>query len=216
MQITFFIDFDNTITNKDTCDLMVNAFAKGDWESINDKWLKGELSTVDCARETFKLFDTNEEELRQFLLDEVKLDEYFPSFLDICNKENFKVYIVSDGYDFNINTVLAKYGIDNLSYFSNEMIIDGTSFDIKSIYGSKDCNDCGTCKTEIIRKLRPKQKATIYIGDGYSDICAAKTADIIFAKDDLLKYCKKNDIDFIPFNDFSDIICWIENNLEIL
>lgn len=216
MKTTFFIDFDNTITNKDTCDLMVKTFAKGDWKSLNTKWQKGKLSTVECARETFKLFDTNKGELEKLLLEEIKLDSYFSYFLKICKENDFKIYIVSDGYDFNIKTILSKYNIDNIPFFSNKLIIDNTSFDIKSIYGSKVCTDCGTCKTNIIKKLRPKKKSTVYIGDGYSDMCAAKKADIIFAKDDLLKYCIKNNINAIPFNDFSDIISWINNNLEKL
>lgn len=216
MNTTFFIDFDNTITNRDTCDLMVKTFAKGDWKSLNNKWQKGELSTVECARATFKLFDTNKEELKKLLLNEVKLDDHFLSFLKICKENNFKIYIVSDGYDFNIKTILSKYKIDNIPFFSNKLIVNEDSFDIKSLYGSKDCTDCGTCKTNIVEKLRPNKKSTIYIGDGYSDMCAAKKADIIFAKDNLLKYCIKNNIDAIPFKDFSDVNSWIINNLEKL
>ena len=45
----------------------------------------------------------------------------------------------------------------------------------------------------------------IYIGDGYSDTCAAQYCDYIFAKRSLLKYCEKNRIPYYPFNNFSDV-----------
>jgi 2-hydroxy-3-keto-5-methylthiopentenyl-1-phosphate phosphatase len=45
----------------------------------------------------------------------------------------------------------------------------------------------------------------IYIGDGRSDICAAKEADIVFAKDTLLEYFKKHDLPCAEFYDLGTV-----------
>ncbi|MCG0275342.1 MAG: MtnX-like HAD-IB family phosphatase [Thermosediminibacteraceae bacterium] len=208
MKIVFFIDFDGTITKKDTCVAMTEAFARGNWQELEYKWQKGELSTAECARETFKLFDVTEEELRKFLIENIAIDEHFISFIEFCRQKGHDIYILSDGYDFNIETVLGKYGIKGIPYFANKLLIEGRTFDIKCIHSSSACSRCGTCKAELIEKLKPENSLAVYVGDSYSDICASKKADIIFAKGVLLSHCRKNGIPAIAYNDFSDIINW--------
>lgn len=209
MKITFFIDFDGTITKKDTCIAMNNAFVQGDWQSIDLKWQNKMLSTEEAARATFKLYNADERKLKQFLLDEIEIDEYFIPFLQYCRKKDCDIYILSDGYDFNIKTVLGKYGIKDVPFYSNELIISDKDFDVNTVHSSDSCGRCGTCKTNLINKLKPKEGLTVYVGDGYSDMCAAQKADIIFAKDHLLSYCRDNNIPAKAFNNFSDIKNWI-------
>jgi 2-hydroxy-3-keto-5-methylthiopentenyl-1-phosphate phosphatase len=45
----------------------------------------------------------------------------------------------------------------------------------------------------------------VYIGEGYSDRCPAKYADVIFAKDELLKYCQQEHIPSYQYKTFHDI-----------
>lgn len=211
MRITFFIDFDGTITKQDTCHSMTKAFARGDWEAIEKRWEQGQLTTVECARETFRLFDSNKNKLKQFLLN-IEIDPYFIPFVNLCRQKGFEIYILSDGYDFNIKTIFEKYGITGIPFFSNELIInEDNSFDIKATYASLNCTRCGTCKTEIFERLKKPDALSVYIGDGISDTCAAQKADKIFAKGKLLKYCMNNDIKAQAFKDFSEIIKWCES-----
>ncbi|ADL07033.1 MtnX-like HAD-IB family phosphatase [Thermosediminibacter oceani] len=208
MKIAFFIDFDGTITKEDTCVAMTRNFARGDWEEIELRWQRGEISTEESARETFKLFDAGEEDLRNFLIENMEIDDYFMPFVEFCRERGYEIYILSDGYDFNIETVFKKYGIKDIPYFSNMLIIDGRKFDIESPHSSWSCPQCGTCKAELIDKLKPKNGLAVYVGDGHSDICAIKKADVIFAKGVLLSHCRRNDIPAIAYKDFSDIIDW--------
>ena len=55
-----------------------------------------------------------------------------------------------------------------------------------------------------------KDNPIIYIGDGRSDICAAKEADIVFAKDTLLGYFKKHDLPCIEFDDLSSVYKYLK------
>jgi len=208
MSITFFIDFDGTITKKDSCIAVAKAFAKGNWENIDSRWQNKELTTKEAARETFRMFETDKEKFTQFLLDEIEIDDYFITFFKHCTKMGYKMYILSDGYDFHIKTILEKYNID-LPYYANKLMISDNKFDLETIYSSIDCNQCGTCKTQLIKKLRPNKGLTVYIGDGYSDMCAAKNADIIFAKNALLSYCRENHIPAQEFDNFSKINDWL-------
>jgi 2-hydroxy-3-keto-5-methylthiopentenyl-1-phosphate phosphatase len=45
----------------------------------------------------------------------------------------------------------------------------------------------------------------VYIGEGYSDRCPSRYADVIFAKDDLLNYCRTENIPCIAWRSFADV-----------
>ena len=64
-----------------------------------------------------------------------------------------------------------------------------------------DCDECGeSCK----RSLLPPGYV-IYVGDGYSDRCAALAADRVFATRGLAAYLSERGAAFQPFEDFVPI-----------
>ena len=64
---------------------------------------------------------------------------------------------------------------------------------------------CATCKPAIIRRLRKKQQAVVYVGDGLSDRFAVEEADVVFAKHELLAYCRKRGLACRRFETFGDV-----------
>ena len=60
------------------------------------------------------------------------------------------------------------------------------------------------------------QQATdkiIYIGDGHSDICPSRCADLVFAKDVLLQTCEEEGTaNYRPFHDFGEISRYLKEN----
>lgn len=211
MNKQFFIDFDGTVTTKDTVAAMVASFAGEGWQKLNQKWENKEISTEECARRTLELFDTDMAELGK-LLNTIVIDDYFLEFLKLCENLEYKVYILSDGYDFNIKSILGRYKI-HIPYYCNKLLYSD-HFDIECSYPNESCGKCGTCKTNLMRQLQESGCQSVYIGDGYSDTCPAGHADIVFAKSSLLKFCQQNGIKAIAFENFSDIIRRIENESQ--
>lgn len=209
MKLQFFMDFDGTITKHDVVAMMVNRFCRPGWQEINARWERKEITTEECARQTFRLFGPSAEELYG-LLDEVEIDEYFYDFVDFCREKGHELYIVSDGYDMIIEYLLKKHGIGDLPFWANQLVQAGNCYDISCPHLNKDCGQCGTCKRKVLQLLQKEGYSTVYIGDGYSDTCVVKAADIVFAKDDLLLYCRKNNIHAFPFRDFGDIARQVE------
>ena len=208
MRKQFFIDFDGTVTTRDTVAAMVESFAGEGWQELNQKWENKEISTEECARRTLELFNTDLGELEK-LLDTIDIDRYFPDFLSFCESQGYQVYILSDGYDFNIKHVLSRYNID-LPYYCNKLLYTDR-FDIKCGNTNPDCDSCGTCKTNLMQQLKMPGYQSVYIGDGYSDTCPAEHADIVFAKSSLLRYCREHGISAIAFDNFSDIIKYLQS-----
>ncbi|OWZ84620.1 MtnX-like HAD-IB family phosphatase [Natranaerobius trueperi] len=209
MNRTFFVDFDGTIAEKDTCMLMIERCARDGWQEINEKWEQGELSTKDAAQKTFNLLDCNLQDIMD-LVNEVKLDPKFKKFVDKVENQGDKLYILSDGYDLFIREILAREGLSYLPYYSNELQINGNgNFYINTPHSVNYCELCGTCKTELIRKLASNQDETIYIGDGSSDRCAISCVDKVFAKDKLYKIAIDKNIDAVKFSSFKEILPYV-------
>jgi len=203
MDIVFLVDFDGTITRQDTCVAMVDKFAHEDAKKLDELWASGKLTTQQCSEEAFKLMDVTEEDLRQFIQG-LEADLSFGDFINYARKEGHQVYIVSDGYDFTIDLVLKKYGWD-VKYFCNHLEFKDGQYVLGFPNTNENCNKCGTCKTDILTRFRPKHQI-IYIGDGYSDRCPVRYADAVFAKNQLLAYCRQEGIPALEYESFSDIL----------
>lgn len=198
-----FVDFDGTITKEDTCNAMVKAFASDGWKEIGRLWEENQLTTVECANKLFELMDADLEDIGR-LLDSIGIDGCFKAFLSFCEAKAYKVYILSDGYDFNIDRILKKHGID-LPFYSNRLSY-GDGFRIECPYHNAACGLCGTCKKSLIARLKKAGQQVVYIGDGRSDTCAAMDADLIFAKGALYRFCVQEKVAAVEFEDFGDIL----------
>ncbi|AGK99782.1 MtnX-like HAD-IB family phosphatase [Desulfoscipio gibsoniae] len=203
MKKVFYIDFDGTITQKDTCQAMVEAFAGEGWQQINELWEKRKISTEECANRTFQLFRATLDDLRS-LLDTIEIDEGFGTFVKFCKKECYPVYILSDGYDFCIEYILKKHGY-KIPYFANQLVFE-QGFRIRCSYYNQDCGLCGTCKLSLMKRLTQPGSQVVYVGDGISDICPAGHSNLVFAKGKLFEYCRAEGISAIPIAGFIEVL----------
>lgn len=204
LSYAFFVDFDGTIAISDVCEKLVTTFSQDGWQKINEKWEKKELSTLECARQTFKLFKTNNPEDFLGLLEEVVIDPSFRDFLSYCQEHNFPIVILSDGYDYYIEHLLKREGLE-LPYYANKLLFT-PKLDVEAPYSSSTCDLCGVCKLELLEKLQKPGEKTVYIGDGYSDFCPAQRADIVFAKTKLFEHCLEVGKEAHYYATFNDVL----------
>jgi 2-hydroxy-3-keto-5-methylthiopentenyl-1-phosphate phosphatase len=66
-------------------------------------------------------------------------------------------------------------------------------------------DSCGTCGEPCKRADLPTNGEVVYVGDGYSDRCAAQAADRIFARDSLAHYLDEQGVSYEPFRDLHDV-----------
>ncbi|MDD3364701.1 MAG: MtnX-like HAD-IB family phosphatase [Syntrophomonas sp.] len=201
-KLMFFIDFDGTISREDMCCAMVTKFAREGWEEINLLWEAGCLSTEECAQRTLDLMTVEPEELDAFF-GQVDIDNSFIDFVNWAEHQGYPISILSDGYDNYIKKVLTQYGL-SITYYANHLEYE-QGWRIKCLHLDKECKKCGVCKTELMQELIQPGYLRIYIGDGYSDICPAESADIVFAKDKLAHLCQERGITFYHYDCFYDV-----------
>ena len=202
-----FSDFDGTITKNDAIHSFITSFSKGDSSIAEGMWCRGEITSKECYEIQFKLIDGLKKTVYDEFINSIEIDPYFKDFYLWANKNNKKIVIVSDGLDAFIEPILKKNDI-KLPVFSNHLKIEekfgGLYFNIEYPNIYKSCEiGIGTCKCAAAKS---RTDNFVYIGDGLSDRCIAKKAKIVFAKKSLLKCCIKENINYIPFENFSDIL----------
>ena len=213
-----FVDFDGTITRRDVGDSIFERFLpielldQGWHRKIIDVWKAGRISSMDCLiRECAKTVVTKEE--LDVELDTHTLVPGFTHLKEYCHRKNIPLTILSDGLDYYIEFILAKNGMNTTPFHANHMYFTKDTIGVEFPYADKGCGRCGNCKRWHIESERKEGEKVVYIGDGYSDRYAIRSADIVFAHRDLAEFCKHNGVPFNPFKDFFGVIDYLENGI---
>ena len=210
MTPTIFSDFDGTISQLDVTDLVLTQLAHPSWREVEQEWARGLIGSRECLERQMALVSASTKELNA-LVDSVAIDPHFAKFHRFLARRAVPFYVVSDGFDLFIRRVLKNAGLNGplrngTHLFSSALKVRGRRLQPSFPYAGPPCqHDCATCKAEIIRQKQRRGSAVIFIGDGLSDRFAAQSADIVFAKRQLLAYCRENDIACRPFETFAQI-----------
>lgn len=211
--IHIFTDFDGTITHEDLGDKIFRVF--GNFDEYYPRLQRGELTVPEYWRLLAASIHqgTTLEDMRTWAMEQ-SADPAFVSFVAFCHGHNLPLTVVSDGFDVYIDTVLERElkglsGGDTeykLPRYRNELHFANGVFTPFFPGRDESCTCfCASCKRNSVLRNIPAEALVIYIGDGYSDFCAAEHADIIFAKKALATYCNKNHLPHHPFSSFVDI-----------
>ena len=204
-------DFDGTITILDIGYEIIKRFAAHGWEEIDQAYCDGKIGSKDAYAKIADLIKASREEMVDFAIRYGNIDPFFKEFYLFCRKNSIDIKIVSDGLDFYIEAILEKYDLQEIEFHSNVVLFgDNGKFSIEFPQWNDECDKCGNCKSKILEQYRLTYDRIIYIGDGYSDVCPAQEADLVFAKDILYKKCLENGRDCIYYEDFGDVRKYLE------
>jgi 2-hydroxy-3-keto-5-methylthiopentenyl-1-phosphate phosphatase len=220
-QPVVFCDFDGTITQVDVTDQILSQFAHPAWQEIEQEWVRGVIGSRECLERQLALVKASTDEL-DALIDAVPVDPDFPSFYRFLKRRAIPLFVVSDGFDYVIRRVLARSGVDGdlrngQHLFASGLRVEGRRLRLSFPHMPAPCtHGCATCKVEIIRRVAPERRPVIFIGDGLSDRFALEGANLVFAKRQLLAFCREKSISCHPFETFRDIEAVLETELGAL
>ncbi len=202
--LIIYCDFDGTITLKDISDELFKEY--GDFDIYQSKLRNKEITITEYWYQlcTYLSGKVTKEDIANFA-DKFEIDQYFRMFYKFCKINIINLYIISDGFVDYIEPILKKYEIDDIKVFANKLLFGNN---VKAIfpYATESCNcNCASCKRNILLTKSASEEIIVYIGDGYSDFCAAQHSDIIFAKKHLATFCNENKIPHYPYKNFWDI-----------
>ena len=210
----FIVDFDGTISVKDTIDAMLEKFAKPtttqSWEDVEQEWLDGKITAVECMSRQIDMVQTDNISLENFFRG-IQLDASFLPFYKHVT-QFAKLVIASDGLDHAIKVATKNAGWPEIPVYSNHLkfVPEGIKMTFPLI--KADCTGGnGMCKCAVARELAVNAIGPIVlIGDGKSDACISGMADIVFAKGSLIKHCEKNEIKHYKFQTFADVLAIVK------
>lgn len=192
---TIYLDFDGTITKFDTVNTFFNKFCSENWLEIEQDWIEGKISSKECMKLELDLIKTLTWDKFNDFINSIKLQDGFVEFCDYIKKNGKSIKIISDGFDLFISKILQKENL-NIEFYANKLNVKEENgflrFSLLFPFEDKAClANLGMCKCSKISEDIKKGKKIIFAGDGLSDRCIAKKANLVFAKNRLKDHCLK-------------------------
>jgi 2-hydroxy-3-keto-5-methylthiopentenyl-1-phosphate phosphatase len=209
-----FIDFDNTITIGDVLDGVIEKFSADDrWRALETDWETGRIGARECLdgqlrglRATWPEFECH--------LEGVALDSGFAALIEFVRREGGDLMIVSDNFDLFVGHILQRRGLAHLTVRANHLELAGDRVIPSFPFGNPNCPGCAHCKKTHFIPPNADGRRVVYIGDGRSDLCPARHADVVFAKSGLLAQLRAEKVPCIAFDDLADVVRRLQNLLH--
>ncbi len=199
-----FVDFDGTITDRDTFDVLVPIFASpAEWDATERGLENGTMTIRDVLASQASFVRGTHADVAALLRRDVAVDPSFAPFARACAAAHIPLEIVSSGIDSIIRDRLDEVGLASVPVVANTVEARPEGW----VMHFRDPVDNGTDKAARIATASENGQRTIFIGDGRSDYDAAVRADVRFAKRGLPleRYLIRNAIAYEPFTTFADV-----------
>ncbi|HEY6235040.1 MAG TPA: HAD-IB family phosphatase [Candidatus Elarobacter sp.] len=198
-----FVDYDGTITDVDTFDVLVRAAGGDDaWGELERELAAGRISLREALRREAAMVRLTQPEALAFLESRARVDPTFARFVQTAHAHGASVAVVSAGIRQVIGAALERTGVD-VPVFANDVDFDPAGWRMTFI----DDSMMGHDKAARVRAARDAGAHTVYVGDGISDFEGALAAERRFAKKDraLERYCRERGVECTPFSSFDEI-----------
>lgn len=222
-QSVILCDFDGTIIENDCIDTLLDKFGPVDWTDTGEKYLSGEITHLQMNKEFAKFMNATESEIRETLLEKIKIRTGFQRFYKAAKKAGIPLAVVSSGWDLYIATILHFLDFTfiknlesltvNLSNSERVPLVSNkvTSsqekiWEIELPWAENSCQLSSPCKSIFVDHLQKENCEVICIGNSETDICMAEKADHVFATGSLPQHLEKKNIAYHQFDTFDQLI----------
>lgn len=216
MRARIFSDFDGTISDKDSLKFILSRHGGDRWKLLEQMIFEGRISEREALPKMFDAFPILPVQARAEILDAVRLDPTFKTFVEWSREMRHELSILSGGFGSFIYPLLEREGLQDLPVVANDISISDSSWKIERAPAKALCDLCTHCKSSsLLEATRSVSDGPIvYIGDGHTDFCPMQLAHLVFAKSSLKKHCQEYGKDFVSFENFQDVQHLLHEALE--
>ncbi|GAA0135483.1 2-hydroxy-3-keto-5-methylthiopentenyl-1-phosphate phosphatase [Paenibacillus sp. YSY-4.3] len=207
-QPVIFCDFDGTITLSDNIVAIMKHFKPVGYEPIMEQILSHDISIREGVGRMFALLPSSmKREVTDFVLGQAGIREGFADFLNYLRERGIPFYVTSGGIDFFVLPLLAPFDIpiEHIYCNSADFSSEGITITWPNPCDEHCGNDCGMCKTTVMRRFPASQYERILIGDSLTDFEGAKLADRVYSRARLTEKCQELGVNHTPFETFHGI-----------
>lgn len=208
------LDYDNTVTAQDCNDLLLQETTGDAWLPSEHAMIRGELSRTAAFRIQFGLIHVPRRRLLDIVVGVATLREGFADFLRAIVSQGARVAVVSDGLREAIESVWRREQLPPVEIYASELLGDAHGgYDLGFHPLALACPRCEVCKGTIVERVRDGARKVAVFGDGDGDLCMAEAADVVFARGGLQDACRRQGIDYVPFEAFIGLAGILESRL---
>lgn len=206
------LDFDDTVVLDNTSRQIFERFGEPGWREHEAAYKAGKLSVEQFNAAALDLVSATEEELRDFVREVARPREGLLSLTDWAHWHGWLTVVVSSGFDIYVDAILDRLGLDRVArhagrarflyrwrvtYLSPRGVEVEDGFKLSYAAAFKGAGDF-----------------VVYVGDGESDVEAARLAPVVFARDTLWRRLKDEHPRIFPFETFDDVVAVLEREGE--
>jgi len=203
-----FLDYDGTLTTQECNEIALQLYVGDAWRPIEEKLKADRLSHADGFDRQIGLVQAPRAEFLGTLVEVAEISPGLHGFLDELQRRGGRAVLVSAGLREAIEAVWRREGLPPVDLYASELVGEGAGggppYHLAFNPALGDCPRCGPrlCKGALLRRLRRPGETVLVFGDGASDVCPAREADLTFARGHLAERCAAEGLPWRPLPDF--------------
>jgi 2-hydroxy-3-keto-5-methylthiopentenyl-1-phosphate phosphatase len=195
------LDFDGTITEIDLLDEISQRFGDPEiFRQLDESLDTGSLTLREVITREFAPVRAPLGDVVAWVLGHARVRRGFRELVELARRRGWAVLVLSSGFHELIEPVLAREGVE-VDVVANRIDPDPGGWRVLW----RDETVCAVCGEACKRRALPAAGSIVYVGDGFSDRCAALAADRVFATRGLARYLEEQGVPYEPFEDFDDV-----------
>ena len=187
------VDWDGTVTVRDSLVQVIHEFGDAALLRELEPRVGVDLTLHEEIALEFAAITAPLDEVVAWVVEHV---EVRPGLRELAELEPL---VISAGFHELIEPVLAREGVE-LEVLANRLDATPDGWVVRF----RDEAACATCG-EPCKRASVAGEPYAYVGDGYSDRCAALAAERVFARDGLARHLDGLGVDYEPFGDLIDV-----------
>jgi 2-hydroxy-3-keto-5-methylthiopentenyl-1-phosphate phosphatase len=188
------VDWDGTITVRDSLVQVIHEFGDPALLAELEPRVGVDLTLHEEIALEFRAITTPVDEVVAWVVENVEVRDGLHELAELTP------LVISAGFHELIEPVLEREGVQ-LEVLANRVDVRPDGWVVEF----RDEAACATCG-EPCKRASVAGEPYIYVGDGYSDRCAAVAADRVFARDTLARHLDRLGVAYEPFDDLHDVV----------
>ncbi len=189
------VDWDGTVTETDTLALVMREFGDLSVYRETGREMGRSLTHDEALAASFATVRADLDDVVGWLLANVRIRA---GFADLVREH--RSLVVSSGFHELIDPILRREGLA-VEVLANRVEADPDGW--RAVFREEiACEECG----EACKRASLPSRDVVYVGDGYSDRCAALAARRVFATGPLALELERRAVPYEPFGDFHDVV----------
>ena len=188
------VDWDGTVTVRDSLVEVIHCFGDSALLAELEPRVGHDLTLHEEIGLEFAAISAPLDEVAAWVVEHIEVRDGLRELA-----ERHRPTVISAGFHELIEPVLAREGLE-LEVLANRVEPTPDGWRVHW----RDEAVCATCG-EPCKRGALEGEPYVYVGDGYSDRCAALAAERVFARDGLARYLSERDVPFESFETLADV-----------